>query len=367
MTMTMTMVHGRGATLKSSPEQLDRARREWLAGLAARHAVERSAESALALARGQWMCGEYDDALTHFIAARDLQPAAAEGHLALVRAASALALEELESQALDAALALHATQPELRLHAALRLVPADLAAAREWLRPVLGHPACAMFDAALSAISGGEFPVAASGTDPRDAARVAALRWVLAHSDAPGVHAGLPIAVLLRALEVAPGDGLTLECGVYFGRSLRVIAARTRGRVHGFDSFQGLPEAWSEREGAGAYSTAGRLPEVPGNVALHPGWFEDTLPPFLAANPGPVRLLHVDCDIYSSTRTVLEHAGPRLVPGSLIVFDDFLGYPGYEAHELRAFEEFAARSGIGWELVAACLMGREVAIRITTA
>jgi hypothetical protein len=312
------------------------------------------------------MCGEYDDAVAHFIAARDLQPAVAEGHVALVRAASALALQDLESQALDAALALHSMQPELRLHAALRQVPADPAVAREWLRPVLGHPPCAMFDAALSAISGGQLPAPAADADPRDVARFASLRWVLGHSDVPDVHAGLPIAVLLRALEAAPREGLTLECGVYFGRSLRVIAARTRGVVHGFDSFQGLPEAWSEREGAGTYSTAGRLPEVPGDVALHPGWFQDTLPPFLAANPEPVRLLHIDCDIYGSTRTVLEHVAPRLAPGSVIVFDDFLGYPGYEAHELRAFEEFTARSGIGWELVAACLMGREVAIRITT-
>ena len=312
------------------------------------------------------MCGEYDDAVAHFIAARDLQPAAAECHVALVRAASALALQDLESQALDAALALHPMQPELHLHAALRRVPADPAAARAWLRPVLGHPPCAMFDAALSAIPGSQVPAPAADADPRDVARVAALRWVLAHSDAPDVHAGLPIAVLLRALETAPREGLTLECGVYFGRSLRVIAAHTHGVTHGFDSFQGLPEAWSEREGAGAYSTAGRLPKVPGDVALHPGWFQDTLPPFLAANPEPVRLLHIDCDIYGSTRTVLEHVAPRLAPGSVIVFDDFLGYPGYEAHELRAFEEFAARSGIGWELVAACLMGREVAIRITT-
>lgn len=363
----MAAVHAGALSLKSSPEQLDRARREWLAGLAARHAVEASAESALALARGAWMCGDYDDALAHFVAARDLRPEAAEVHLALVRAASALALQDLESQALDAALAVHAMQPELRLHAALRLVPADLAAAREWLRPALAHPPCAMFDAALAAISGGPTPSPAAGADPRDVARFDALRWVLSHSSAPAVHAGLPIAVLLRALEAAPRDGLTLECGVYFGRSLRVIAARTRGVVHGFDSFQGLPEAWSEREGAGAYSTAGRLPRVPGEVTLHAGWFEDTLPPFLASNPGPIRLLHIDCDIYSSTRTVLEHAAPRLVPGSVIVFDDFLGYPGYEAHELRAFEEFAGRSGIGWEPVAACLMGREVAIRIIAA
>lgn len=355
-------------SLKSSPgssrDQLDRARREWLRGLAARHAVEGSGASALVLARGEWMCGEYDAALAHFAAARDGDPEAPETHLALVRAASAMAMEPLETQALDAGLSRHPMHPELRLHAALRLVPSDLAGARDCLRPVLSHPACALFDQAIAAISGGALPTLPQVADPREVARTAALRWVLAHSDDAGVHAGLPAAVLVRALQAAGPEGLTLECGVYFGRSLRVIAARTPGPVHGFDSFQGLPEAWSEREGAGAYSTAGRLPEMPANVALHAGWFEHTLPPFLAAQPGPVRLLHVDCDIYSSTRTVLENLGSRLVPGSIVVFDDFLGYPGFEAHELRAFEEFAQGDGIGWEIVAACLLGREVAIRI---
>jgi predicted O-methyltransferase YrrM len=69
--------------------------------------------------------------------------------------------------------------------------------------------------------------------------------------------------------------------------------------------------------------------------------------------------------LYSSTRTVLERAGDRLVPGSVVVFDDLLGYPGYEQHELRAFEEFVSERKVEWELIGACLLGREVAIRIT--
>lgn len=174
----------------------------------------------------------------------------------------------------------------------------------------------------------------------------------------------MPTRVLLRALAAAPASGLTLECGVYFGRSLRLIARASSGTVHGFDSFEGLPEAWNPREGAGAYSTGGRLPQVEGNAVLHRGWFEDTLPPFFAQTSEPVRLLHVDCDLYSSTRTVLAAAAERLVAGSIVVYDDLLGYPGYEAHELRAFEEFVATRALRWELVAACLLGREVAIRL---
>lgn len=351
--------------LSRSPEQLDQARRDWLAGLAHQHAAQPSAQNTLALARGEWLCGDYDRAMAHFIAARDRAPEVADAHVALVRSASMLGLHEVEAAALDLALRLHPQQPELALQAALRQVPGDLAAARHQLQPHLGDGLCAQFDEALAAIQAGDMPAADRSGDPQRIARQDSLRWVQRHAQDRQVHAGMPADVLLRALAASAGDGLTLECGVYFGRSLRLIAERSDGAVHGFDSFQGLPEAWSALERAGAYSTAGRLPAVARHVELHPGWFEDTLPPFFAAHSGPIRLLHIDCDLYSSTRTVLEAADDRLVPGSVLVFDDFLGYPGYEQHELRAFEEFVSARGIGWELVAACLLGREVAIRIT--
>jgi hypothetical protein len=346
---------------------MDQARRAWLAGLAREHATGGSASSALALARGEWMCGEYDDAMAHFLEARNRAPHAPEPHVSLVRAASMLGMAEAEQEALQAALARHPEHPELRLHAALRLVPAEINAARRLLQAVLDDPLCARFDAALAAIEIGESPPQApSDLDPRQAAQLESLRWVMRHARNAQVHAGLPASVLGRALDAAKDEGLTLECGVYFGRSLRLIAARTPGPVHGFDSFQGLPEAWNANEAAGTYTTAGRMPRVAHNVTLHAGWFQDTLPRFFADHSGPIRLLHVDCDLYSSTRAVLEHADTGLVPGSLLVFDDYLGYPGYEQHELRAFEEFSASRKVGWELVAACLMGREVAIRITS-
>ena len=65
----------------------------------------------------------------------------------------------------------------------------------------------------------------------------------------------------------------------------------------------------------------------------------------LAAHPGPVSLLHVDGDLYSSAVTVLEHVGPRLVPGSVVVFDEFFNFPGWEQHEFRAWQEHLARTG----------------------
>lgn len=329
------------------------------------------AASALELARGAWQCGDYDEALEAFRQARALAPDAVECHLALLNATALLGLRTEENETLVNAVALSPDDPWLNLHAARRMVPHDLAGARRQLLPFAAHPLSAEFLKALGEILDApatdrtHAPLAHSYVNPRARARAEGLHWVRTHADGPEVYAGFPVDVLQRALAAAPADGLTLECGVYFGRSLRLLAAGSSGRVDGFDSFEGLPEAWSASEQSGAYSTAGKRPAVAANVQLHAGWFEDTLPAYFAENSESVRLLHVDCDLYSSTRTVLEAADRHLVAGSVIVFDDLLGYPGYAGHELRAFGEWATARHVGWTMVAATLLGREVAIRIT--
>ena len=60
----------------------------------------------------------------------------------------------------------------------------------------------------------------------------------------------------------------------------------------------------------------------------------------LGQHPGPVAFLHLDVDRYSSTRTVLELLGDRIVPGTVIAFDEFFNYPGWREGEYRAFNEF---------------------------
>jgi hypothetical protein len=355
----------RRPSLERSTEALDLVRRQWLDGLRHRHAQESTAASAFELARGLYRCGEYDEALDAFTVARNLAPHEPSAHLALVRMGSTLDRPDVEDVALSAGLSRFPDFAPLVLHDALRRVPGDLDAARSRLQRCAHDGTCREFLLALDAICGIRPIDFCDRSDPRAVARHEGLAWLLERTRDPKVFSGLPVDVLRRALMLAPHEGLTLECGVYFGRSLRQIAAATRGDVHGFDSFQGLPEAWSEREGAGAYSTGRRRPTAPVNAVLHEGWFEDTLPSFFASHQGPVRLLHIDCDLYSSTRTVLEAAAPRLVVGSVVVFDDLLGYPGYREHELRALEEFTHETGMKWEVIVAALLGREVAVRIT--
>ena len=172
--------------------------------------------------------------------------------------------------------------------------------------------------------------------------------------------------VLDLALHHLPGDGLVCEFGVFEGASVNYIAARIPHRVvFGFDSFEGLPERWRESFDPGMFTTGGRLPEVRPNVRLLKGWFEETLPPFAARQPGPVALLHVDCDLYSSTRCVLEHLGGSLVPGSVVVFDEYFNYPGWEQHEFRAFSEFAAARRLRYEYLAYNRLHEQVALLVT--
>jgi hypothetical protein len=173
-----------------------------------------------------------------------------------------------------------------------------------------------------------------------------------------------PCDTLGYALKLAPEDGMALEFGVYTGRTLTAIAAARNGReVYGFDSFQGLPEDWRSPHPAGTFRTDSP-PEVEG-ADIVVGMFADTLPGFLADHPGPVAFLHLDADLYSSTRTVLEHVGPRLRPGSVVLFDEYFNYLGWEQHEHRAWQEFVERTGIRFRYEAYTANNEQVVARVT--
>lgn len=146
---------------------------------------------------------------------------------------------------------------------------------------------------------------------------------------------------LRYCLEKAPKDGLIMEFGVSRGTSLRVIAEVVPDRiVYGFDTFTGLPEPWMAFP-TGAFSTHGKLPEVPNNVILIKGLFQDTLRSFEKSS---VAFIHIDCDLYSSTESVLEELADYITRGTVIVFDEFykLDYDA-EKSEFDAFMEWVAR------------------------
>jgi len=173
-----------------------------------------------------------------------------------------------------------------------------------------------------------------------------------------------PKEVLAHALSLAPKAGLYAEFGVNSGGSINFIAKTAPGQtIHGFDSFEGLPENWGGNNmAAGYFNRGGTFPKVRNNVKLHRGWFNESLPPFLSANPGSAAFLHIDCDIYSSTVTILDCFKDRIVPGTIIVFDEYFNYPNWKSHEHKAFEEFIAVTGHQFEYVAYSF--RQLSVRI---
>lgn len=173
-----------------------------------------------------------------------------------------------------------------------------------------------------------------------------------------------PGETLDHALSLAPESGMACEFGVFSGSTLKTIAAARSGRdVYGFDSFRGLPEDWRANIPAGAFH-AERVPEVDGATIIA-GWFSETLPGFLAEHPGPVGFLHLDADLYSSTKTVLGEIGDRLRPGTVVLFDEYFNYPGWEGHEHRAWREFVADHGVEFEYLCYTSNNEQLAIRIT--
>lgn len=136
-------------------------------------------------------------------------------------------------------------------------------------------------------------------------------------------------------------DELWLEFGVFSGNTINYISTFAH-RVYGFDSFEGLPEKWRDGYGQGAFNRAGVLPVVNANVELVKGWFSDTLPRFLAEQKetSKVTFMHMDADLYSSTKFVFDTVKDRLADSCIIVFDELLNYPGYEQGEYRALQEF---------------------------
>jgi hypothetical protein len=159
-------------------------------------------------------------------------------------------------------------------------------------------------------------------------------------------------------------NGLFCEFGVFMGESINHIAANAKATIHGFDSFEGLPEKWREGFDKGAFQMNG-LPKVRENVVLHKGWFDKSVPEFAAKYPGNISFLHMDADLYSSTKTVFDLLGNRIVPGTVIDFDEYLGYPGWQNGEFKAFQELVQKRGLKFEYIGRVPNYNQVAVQIT--
>ncbi|MTH34661.1 class I SAM-dependent methyltransferase [Paracoccus limosus] len=206
-----------------------------------------------------------------------------------------------------------------------------------------------------------------------DVAFLARIRAGLSSADFFNTHLyALPVfdsdEALIRHCLVQLGTSirLPLEFGVFSGRTISAIAEALGPdiAVYGFDSFEGLPETWRAEFQQGHFART-ELPEVPASVHLIKGWFNQTLPGFrdTVMGQGQTNFIHMDCDLYSSTRTVLEVLEHHIAPDAIIVFDEFFNYPGWEQHEIRALTEFCDRTGRRYEFIGCVPLHQQVAIR----
>jgi predicted O-methyltransferase YrrM len=134
------------------------------------------------------------------------------------------------------------------------------------------------------------------------------------------------LAALARSTHLIPGAAA--EVGVFHGGSAEVLAAAMPERVlHLFDTFTGLPEP---RPLDGPHCSKGRFvgsvaevrKRVPSAI-IHPGklhWATDV-------PPGPYAFVHIDVDLFESTMDALLQFYPLVLPGGIIVVDDYAGQP----------------------------------------
>jgi len=162
-------------------------------------------------------------------------------------------------------------------------------------------------------------------------------------------------------------SGIIIELGVHTGATINMISSKIRNyKIYGFDSFQGLPEDWRDGITKKTFDNID-IPKVNKNVVLHKGWFAETLPQFISSLPDkkiPIAYLHVDCDIYSSTKVAFESFRENIISGTVIVFDEYFNYDGWKSHEFKAFQEFVSSEKLKYKYLTYNYRGEQVAIKI---
>ena len=170
------------------------------------------------------------------------------------------------------------------------------------------------------------------------------MSWLKDHCrDVPQVKTRFELYDYLERnyIKSAPID--YLEFGVYRGESFEkwlAVNNNAESRFFGFDSFEGLPEAWNPRFKKGAFDVDGAVPQIDDARGLFvKGWFQHSLPGFLGSFAPRGRLvLHNDSDLYSSTIYVLSQMDHLIAPGTLLIFDEFAS----PLHEFRAFNDYCS-------------------------
>jgi len=84
-------------------------------------------------------------------------------------------------------------------------------------------------------------------------------------------------------------------------------------------------------------------------VELIKGWFDQTVPEFLAKHPENLSFVHIDSDTYEAATSLLKVIGRKVQKGTVIVFDEYFGYRGWRFGEWKAWKEFVELTGLQYE------------------
>jgi len=166
-------------------------------------------------------------------------------------------------------------------------------------------------------------------------------------------------------LKEAPSGSSFLEFGVWNGRSINYMAdVRPDCWFYGFDSFEGLPENWTPNHPKGHFSTDLTKLTFKSNVSITKGWFNETIPKWKQEKPSMIAGIHVDCDLFSSTQTILNELEDFISSSKpLMLFDELFNYKEFLDGEFKAFIEFVNRTEMNFLVEATNLNHQQVLIR----
>ena len=155
-------------------------------------------------------------------------------------------------------------------------------------------------------------------------------------------------------------SGDIVECGVFKGSSFcrfamfrKLFELEHEKKLIGFDSFDQFPESNYQPDQdllgkfiaeAGTNSIACEQltdvlinKECQQNVELIAGNICQTVPEWISKNKQlKISLLHIDVDVFEPTKTILDHLWDHIVPGGILMLDDYNVFPG----ETDATNEF---------------------------
>ena len=147
-------------------------------------------------------------------------------------------------------------------------------------------------------------------------------------------------------------NGEICEFGVRDLRSFSVLRECVQNKLkilHGFDTFTGLPDEWVlGKTYPKGILKAERVPTSTDIEKYYVGLFSNTILDFLNFTKQNISFCHIDSDLYSSCNDVLYGLNDRIVPGTVLVFDELTLFERADRKKWNNLWNGECRSLIEW-------------------